>query len=147
MENYAIQFTDFDDLERFIEDRFKYFKELLDKELFMAPDYNETLTEIEVKNVLRITAKHCGILYRSAISRSRKRELVDVRRMAINYCRFRKISFVAIANALGLNHSTVMHHELTHNNLMSTDERYSDRYKDVFNAIESKLTSKKFNTK
>ncbi len=138
-EDTSVQFTYLEDLEKHLQSRLKYWEETLGTILLMTPDHNETLTDIEIRNIIRMFCKKLGLPIKSVISKSRKTELVEARRMIINYCLFRKMLKTVIASNLGMTHCNVLHHELTHSNLMDTDKIYNATYKTIFNHIDSKL--------
>lgn len=138
-EELSIEFTYHDDMENYMQSRYAYWTEVLDKMIVMAPDHNETMAGIEINRILRMFARKLGIPVRGVRSRSRKADYIEARRMIINYCSSRGIMNVTIADALSYNHATVGHHIHTHNNLMEMDKRYRDRYTQIAGEIGQTL--------
>lgn len=139
IENHYITFFNVDDLEIFIQDRFKYYRGLIGREMVCAPDMNETLFTIEVNKVFKLTAKYFHLTYGQLFGKTRKTEIVEARRMAIVICLNRKVQKTVIAQAIGKNHATIIHHEKVFNNLIETDKSYYSVFLDLEEYVLSGL--------
>lgn len=110
-EDYYITFGGDEVMERFIQDRYKYWKELLNMDLVIAQDSCETLVELDVRKTLRLLCRCFKVDYRGARSDSRETKYVEVRRITMVICRKRGTNLSVIAKALRLKqHGTVSHH-------------------------------------
>ena len=110
-EGCILTFGNGDHAERYIQKRYKFWSKTLGVPIVIAPDMNETLHEIEVVKVFKLVARFYNILYKHLVSKSRKSELVEARRIAINICKERKVQDAVICRVMKINHSTVVHHK------------------------------------
>ena len=127
-EGCMLTFGSGDLAEKFIQKRHKYWKKTLEMELVIAPDMNETLHEIEVVKVFKLVARHYNILYRELTSKSRRMELVEGRRIAINICKERKVQDAVIARVMKMDHSNIVHHKKKFKALCQTEKSLVKRY-------------------
>lgn len=82
-----------------------------------------------VKNVVCYVTK---MSEKELLSKSRKRHIVDNRRMAFAICKdILELKWTEIANAFKLNHASIIHHYRKHQDLMDFDDYYSDKYQDL----------------
>ena len=132
-EDYFITFRNDDAMEAFIQDRWDYWKRTLDMGLLFAQDSCETLDELNIRKTVRLVAKYFKVDYKGAISRSRKHEYIEVRRMAIAICLSRHTLLTTVGKAMNMHHATVIHHRDTFKNLCETD----DKYKQDFDLVEN----------
>lgn len=146
-EEYLIAFDNYSSMELFIQDRYKYFKSVLNKELVMAPDNNETLKESEIKKVLELVCKFRGVNHLRAASRSRKDDYIECRRIAINICYDRHMQKTTIGKAYKLSHSNVLHHINKLNALCEVDRKYAIEYEKADEYVTSKLLTAQKNKK
>ena len=130
-EHYEITFANASDAEKHIQERAKYWKALIHKPLFIAPSMNETIEEIEIKKVFKLTAKYFDLKYSDMMSRSRKTTLVEGRRIAINICFERGVRQYLIEDATGIDHATIIHHRKKWAGFMETDSNYAFKFGSV----------------
>lgn len=135
---YDIEFSDETIAEIFIQNQYKYFTELYGKLVFRQQSF-DTLTELEIKQVLKLVSKFFKLQYRDVKSRSRKPEFVEARRMAAMICIKRKKSRSAIYEFLGIDHSNLAHHEKQFRNYCTTDPEYVKTYDECEEYVLSKL--------
>lgn len=75
--------------------------------------------------ILNAIEKVTGIGKEKIQSRSRRKEIVDARRIAIIYMRRETALQIAIiSKCLSLHHSSVVHNTAKHNDLIETDKNY-----------------------
>jgi hypothetical protein len=138
-EEFDITFGLDSDCEKFIQDRYKYWKELLGRELLILPNKQETLTEIEVRNILRLVAKWRGVTLQAVMSGSHKRQVVEVRRQTMAIARRRKLGPSSIGRALKTSHDLVIYHYQKFVDYYETDQAYRDGFDEMENFIYSTL--------
>jgi len=131
-EDYAISFVDHEAMEKFIQNRHRFWTELYGTDLLIAPHSNETIQEIEIKKVFKLVAKHLKLSYLDVVSRSRKAKYIEARRIAINLCLGTGVMKTSIAEAMGYNHSTIIHHENKHKGYMEVDKVYNNLYHSIY---------------
>ena len=135
---YDIEFGNEEDAEVFIQDQYKYFTGLYGKLVFRQQSF-DTLTEMEIKQVLKLVSKFFKLQYRDVKSRSRKPKYVEARRMAAMICIERNKSRSAIYEFLGIDHSNLSHHEKQFRNYMETDPEYVKKYNDCSEYVMGEL--------
>ena len=93
--------------------------------------------EMTIKYILRVVLNYFNLTYEQLIEKTRKREIVWARQIAMYFSRrLTKESLATIGyNIGGKDHATVLHAFKTVNNLCDTDKRF----KDQVDEIESKL--------
>lgn len=136
---YSLIFSDADHVNKFIESRKAYFEGLFLRKLTVSPDMNETIKLVEIKKVFRYTARKLQIPTEKILSKSRKRQYVDARRFAIKVCRVRGISHSLIADQIGWDRTTIIHHDKTLTDLMETDDRIFQEYYEVEDYVLTSL--------
>ena len=142
VENHFITFYDVYDLEAFIQDRFKYYRGLIGREMAMAPDMNETLFTIEVNKVFKLTAQYFHLTYGQLFGKSRKGEIIEARRMAMAICYNRKVQKTVIAKSINMNHATIIHHLKVFENLIETDKSVYETYLGLEEFVLTQLQKK-----
>lgn len=136
--DYFMEFKDEAQAEIFIQAEFKYFTSLYGKITF-AHNMNDTLTEIQIKSVLRLVSSFLGLRYRDVISKSQKREFVEARRFAVMICIDKGKTRESIYEFLKIDHSTVVHHVKQFRNLTSTDPSYRNKYDECLEFVSISL--------
>ena len=136
-EEYFLTFSDSDDAETFIQQRYRYWRELLDKELKIDQSVNETISEIEARKIFRLTANWFGL--KNIMSKTRRPQNVEARRTAIAICLGRKIGPAELERCVGIDHSTIVHHRKKWENYMETERAYRERYDEIEEYVLSKL--------
>ena len=114
--------------EVYIQKRYKFWKKTFGMDLLIAPDNNQTLHEMEVVRVFKLTAKYYNILYRRLMSKSREKELVEARRIAINICKARGVQDAVISRVMGINHATIVHHKKKFKDLCVFDKKLLETF-------------------
>ena len=137
-EDHFITFRDKETLERYINQRHRYWKGLLKMELQFMPDSSETLAEIEVYKVLKLVSAKLGVPIERAISSS-KHDAVEVRRLTIKICTERKVRVGTIAKGLGIAHDLVVYHKKQFNNYIETDQAYKEKYIEIEDFVFSTM--------
>ena len=90
-----------------------------------------------VKNVVCYVSK---ISRKQLLSKSRERYIVDNRRMAFVICRdILELGWSKIAREFNLNHASIMHHYKKHQDLMSYDEYYKNKYNDILEVFKLQI--------
>ncbi len=128
---YSMIVVDAEHATTFIDSRKMYFESMFLRKLTVSPDMNETLKLVEIKKVFRYTARKLGIPIEKILSKSRKRAYVDARRYAIKVCRMRGLPHSLIAEQIGWDRTTVIHHDNTLTDLMETDDRIFQEYYEI----------------
>jgi len=137
--DYFMEFKILENAIIFLDAEHKYFEEVYKRKLVFSEDMNETLTEIEIKRVLRLVAKFLKLRYGDVISKSQKRELVDARRYAVMICISRGKTRSSIYEYLKIDHSTVTHHIKQFRNHCSAYPKYRETYEECFEYVISQL--------
>ena len=128
-EDYYITFSGDEAMEKFIQDRYRYWKELLTMDLVIAQDSCETLVELDVRKTLRLLCKCFKVDYKGARSKSRETKYVEVRRFTMVICRKRSTNLSVIGKSLGLDHSNIVHHLHKFDSLFETEQNVRDDFK------------------
>ena len=136
---YSLIFVDADHVNKFIDSRQTYFEGLFLRKLTVSPDMNETLKLVEIKKVFRYTARKLQIPLEKMLSKTRKRVYVDARRYAIKVCRMRGISHSLIAEQIGWDRTTIIHHDKELTNLMETNDEIFEQYYEVEDYVLTSL--------
>lgn len=123
---YSLLFDNEDLANTFISNRKAHWEGVLLMKLTISPNFNETLRIIEIKKVFRFVARKMNLSTDAMLGKTRKRENVEARRYAIMICRNRNMTYQMIADQIGLDRTTIMHHENVMRGLM-------DAYTEVFN--------------
>ena len=138
-EGCFITFDTYEHMELYIQDRRIYWRDLLNLELTISPDNNETLLEKDVLKVLRLVCEKLGVDFDSAISKYQGCQEVEVRRFTIGICNNRKVQKTTIAKVLNLDHSTISHHTKTLMNLSKVDASYRKLFLDTEDYVMQKI--------
>ena len=139
-EEYNLIFDSYERAEVFIQDRTKYWKKLLNMDLVIAPYQNETIEEIEIQKVFKLTAKAMGISSRYVLRRTRSDPIIEVRRMAIAICLDFGLSEAIIGKSIGYDRTTIIHHRDKFYDFCETELGYEDRYEEIRHKVKKKLT-------
>jgi len=127
-EGYMLTFGSSELAEKFIQKKYKYWGKVLNVELVIAPDINETIHELEVIKVFKLTARYYNILYRDLMSKTRKSENIEAKRIAINICKGRNVQDAVICRVTKLDHSTIVHHKKKFKALVEYETGYVAKY-------------------
>jgi|TARA_R100000030_G_scaffold25539_1_gene18566 hypothetical protein len=74
------------------------------------------------------------------LSKSRKRHIVDNRRMAFVICKdILELSWTKIAKEFNLNHASIIHHYNKHKDLMAYDDYYNSKYNDILEVFKLQI--------
>ena len=128
---YSLIFANSDYANTFIENRKAYWEGILVMKMTISPDMNETIKIIEIKKVFRYTARFLNIPVDEVLSKSRKRRLVDARRYAIMVCCQRGMPHSLIAEQIGLDRTTIIHHDNAMRDLMEVDREIREKYYEI----------------
>lgn len=135
----SLIFRDQELTERYISKRKQYWEGQLLIDLHVATDHNEIMKITEIKRVFRLVARILGIYPEAIFGRSRVRELVDARRFAMMICRGKGLTCAMIGENIGLNRTTVIHHEKTLRDLMKFNPEIRRTYEQIEDAVLSEL--------
>jgi hypothetical protein len=138
-EGYMLTFGNSDLAEKFIQHRYKYWKKRLNMDLVIAPNMNETINELEVVKVFKLTARHFNILYRYIMSKGRRKEYVEARRIAINICKGRHVQDAVISRVTKMDHSTIVHHKKRFKELIESEKGYVEMFSDCEEYVLERL--------
>lgn len=138
-EGFMLTFGNNELAEIFIQKKHKYWQKILEMDLVIAPSLNETLHELEVVKVFKLTARHFNILYSNMMSKSRRRDYVEARRIAINICKFRHVQDSVISRATNIDHSTIVHHKKQFAKLIEYDKKLFTTYEAAEEFVCDKL--------
>ncbi len=127
-EFYSLIFQDEALASQYIANRKTHWEGILLMKLTISPNFNETLKIVEIKKVFRYTARKLGLSVEAMLGKTRKREIVDARRYALTICRKRGMSYQMISEQIGLDRTTIMHHEKVMSNLLETDSTIFEQY-------------------
>ena len=141
-EGCAITFNTYREMELYINDRRKYWSELLNLELTISPDNHETLIEKDVMRVLELVCEKMDVDYDKAISKYRGGREVEARRFAMGICHRRKVQGVTIASILKLNHTSVTCHVKTLTDLCSVDASYRSLFLEVEDYVMDNISGR-----
>ena len=130
-EGCSLTFYTYREMELYINDRKRYWSELLNLELTISPDNHETLMEKDVLRVLELVCDYMKVSYKRAMSKYRGGKYVEARRVAIGICHRRKVQGVTIAAILDLNHTSITYHVKTLTDLCSVDAPYRKLFLDI----------------
>jgi len=142
-ESYGLIFNNIKTVEIFIQERYKYWKNTLNRKLVLAPDHNETIDELGIRRVFELTAEAYGLKPDAIFSRSRKAPLIEARRFAIAICFEVGQSLTNIKNAVGYSHANVIHHRDKFNELCENEYGYLDKYLGLNEVVLNKLNELK----
>ena len=138
-EEYHITFNSPDDVERFIQSRYIYWKDLLHKEMTISPRHNETIEEVEIQRIFKLTASEFGLSQSHIFRKTRIAPIIEARRFAIGICVDLGLSVSAIGKAAGLYHATIIHHRNKFFDLCDTEKGYEERYGKIKDAVLSQI--------
>lgn len=139
---YSLIVVDEDHANTFIDNRRVYFEGMFLRKLTVSPDMNETLKLVEIKKIFRYTARKLQIPVEQMLAKTRKRSYVDARRYAIKVCRVRGMSHSLIAEQIGWDRTTVIHHDNTLTDLMETDDSIFQQYYEIEDYVLIELNSR-----
>jgi len=90
-----------------------------------------------VKNVVCYVSK---ISKNELLSKSRERYIVDNRRMCFALCRdVLELGWSKIAKEFNLNHASIIHHYKKHQDFISIDEYYKNKYNDILEVFKLQI--------
>ena len=90
-----------------------------------------------VKNVVCYVGK---IKRTELVSKKRDRYIVDNRRMAFALCRdVLELGWTKIAKEFNLNHASIIHHYKKHQDFISIDEYYKNKYNDILEVFKLQI--------
>ena len=90
-----------------------------------------------VKNVVCYVSK---ISKNELLSKSRERYIVDNRRMCFALCRdVLELGWSKIAKEFNLNHASIIHHYKKHQDFLSIDEYYKNKYNDILEVFKLQI--------
>ena len=112
---------------------FTYNKENIPIESFSNSTTEKTISELTIDEIFDITLKYFNVPRVMAESKTRKREIVQVRQVAMKLSKDNTRSSLA---TIGMNigdkdHSTVLHACKTIGNLLETDKRFKIQYQEI----------------
>lgn len=102
----------------------------------------ETKSEINIDKVQKTVCEYFGITRENLLSKSRKRQIVQARQIAMYLCRslISSCSLASIGAEIGgKDHATVLHACMTVSDLMSTDKTFKKYVKDLESALVQPL--------
>ena len=126
-EDFYMTFACSTDLEMFMQHRCRFWKELLKKDIKISPSKNETLADIEVIKVFKLTAKYFGLLY-SEITKGTSKEISTARQIAIGICMERKVTNAGITKAVHIDHAMITYHEKKFRSFVKGEPDYMEQY-------------------
>ena len=138
-EEYFIVFDNTESLEAFIQQRYGYWKELLNKEIVMAPEHNETIGELSIRRVFELTAECCDVKKSDIFQKTRTTPVIEARRFAIAICVEMGQLVTNIARAIEYNHTNIIHHRNKFYDLCDTEQGYQDRFLEINDFVLTKL--------
>jgi hypothetical protein len=138
-EEYNITFKSSGDVEKFIQSRYEYWKELLGKDMTIAHHQNETLEDVEIQKLFKTTASVMGLAQSHIFRRTRITEIVEARRHAIAICTDLGKTVTTIARAIGFNHATIGHHRDKFFDLCDIDKGYEASYLKIKDSVLTEL--------
>lgn len=90
-----------------------------------------------VKNVVCYVSK---ISKNELLSKSRERYIVDNRRMCFALCRdVLELGWSKIAKEFNLNHASIIHHYKKHQDFISIDEYYKNKYNNILEVFKLQI--------
>ena len=138
-EEYGLTFDSHETTEVFIQERFKYWKELLKVDLFMSPRSNETLGDIEIIKVFKLTAKHSGLNPKYVFKRNNSPNVVEVRRIASAICYDLSLSAATIGHASGFDRTNIIYHLKKFDNFYENEVGYKEKYEEIKKSVLNEL--------
>jgi len=91
-----------------------------------------------VKSVVCYVSK---ISKNELLSKSRERYIVDNRRMAFALCKdVLDLGWTKIAKEFNLNHASIIHHYKKHQDFLSYDEYYKNKYYDILEVFKLQIS-------
>lgn len=90
-------------------------------------------------NIVEITAIYFDLEESKIKGKGRKRKYVYARQHISAYLRLLNVTFENISKILNKDHSTIIHYCKQHQNLIETDEFYSDNYDLFVKTINKKI--------
>ena len=136
-EDYFLIFDSSENMEKFIQTRHKFWQETLNKDIVLAPEYNETIDELGIIKIFDFTADFLKV--NNILSRTRKAKIVEARRFAIAICVDQGQLITTIANAIDFNHANIIHHRDRFYELCDTEKGYQDRYLGIHDFVMNQL--------
>lgn len=141
-EEYNTIFRTHELAELFIEERREYWQKLFDMKLKIDPYRNETIEEIEIQKLFKLTAKAMNIDPKFVLRRTRDADIIEVRRISIAICGEFGLSPSNIGRAINMNHTTIIHHRKRFFDLCRLEPGYEDRYNEIRDNVLNKLNGK-----
>ncbi len=127
--------------ERLIRLRKMIHQELID----LAIELQEWDNDIDyAKHIINRTSKFTGIPKNQLLNCTRKREVLDARRMAIAIIRRNtKLSLAKIGALFGKDHATILHAERTAKDIYKFNKEYRRRFDELLLYVNSKKLTKR----
>lgn len=137
-EPIGITFYVDNDMENHIQNRHRYWEGKTGKKLVIAEDSADTMEEIKIRKILKMTASYMGVPLK-VVKESSKRKPVEVKRQTIMICINRKMSVTTIGLGLSIKHDMVIYHRETYQRLAETDKQYRDNFLEMEDYILTEL--------
>lgn len=103
----------------------------------------------ELKTLVDIAHKKTGVTFEEILSKTRKRKVVDVKRIVSFILKRDNNDYTLeeIANAINSDHSTICHYKRTHEDLLKTDIAFRRKFEYVNNAYLEQKENPEYNLK
>lgn len=95
------------------------------------------------KNIVDATAQTTGVSHASILGKSRKRKIVDARKIIVWYARMNRYTVIDIGKRLNRHHTSILNLTQSYLSLFQTDEQFKSHSQ----AVDKKLRSLKFKNK
>jgi hypothetical protein len=141
-EEFGLTFGSHETAEVFIQSRHKYWQELLNHDLFMAPQQNETLEDLEIIKLFKLTAKYYGVQQKYIFKRTRIPKVIEARRIASAICTDLALSPAVIGHAIGFDRTNVIHHLNKFDGYYETEPGYKEKYHEIKEAVLNDMNGK-----
>ena len=94
----------------------------------------------KIDRVKKVVCYVTKMTEKELLSKSRKRYIVDNRRMAFVICRdILELNWTKIAKEFNLNHASIIHHYKKHKDLMEYDDYYNSKYNDILDVFKLQI--------
>ena len=94
----------------------------------------------KIDRVKKVVCYVTKMTEKELLSKSRKRYIVDNRRMAFVICRdILELNWTKIAKEFNLNHASIIHHYKKHKDLMEYDDYYNSKYNDILDIFKLQI--------
>jgi G:T-mismatch repair DNA endonuclease (very short patch repair protein) len=130
-ESDSYTFCDYEHMEKYIQARRKFWANLFGRNLSISANSQETISEKQVVDILRLVCKKTGVDFKTARTDYRGRTVVEARRITMAICNNRKLAKRTIGKALRTDHSNTIYHINQLQNLCDTDREYRRQFLDI----------------